>query len=297
MPHRAAMPTRPELPPTRALVWLYTPAAQRPVFAALCAIEAQVTASINSRLDHELAHARLGWWREECARAAQGKPTHPLTQTLAASFSACGLTVPTGLSGFVDTATWDLAAATCETRAQLAAYCERWADAMITPIAQLAAAVDAPARAALTSAALAPSRKLGAALREIDLLANLAGDAALGRVRVALADLAAAHTLPEQLAQPPWPEPLAAQLRTRLQLLRAELAAGVGELPRQLQPALRGVLVWARLAAAQSLRCERALPRALETRDHHRPMDSWWAWNAARRAAAGRFALAGDSRA
>jgi 15-cis-phytoene synthase len=296
MPHRApAMPTRPDLPPTRALVWLYCPAAQRPAFAALCAIEEQVTTSINLRLDHQLAHARLGWWREECARAAEGNPTHPLTQALAASFSACGLTVPAGISGFVDTATWDLAAATFETPAQLSAYCQRWADAMVTPLIELAAG--APAREALTSAALAPGRRLGAALREIDLLANLAGDAARGRVRVTLTDLAAAHTLPEQLAQPPWPEPLAAWLRTRLQLLRAELAAGVGGLPRQLQPALRGVLVWARLAAAQSLRCERALPCALDTRDHHRPLDSWWAWNAARRAATGRFALAGESRA
>jgi phytoene synthase len=291
------MATRPELPPTRTLVSLYTPVAQRTAFAALCAIEAQIAASLDSRLDHEVAHARLAWWREECARAAQGRPTHPLTQALAASFAVFGLSAPTGISGFVDTATWDLAAATFETRAQLNAYCERWADAMITPLMQLAAAADADARSGVPGGATVPSaRKLGAALCEVDLLANLAGDATHGRVRVSLADLAAAQAAPEQLAQPPWPAPLAAVLRTRQQQLRAQLAVAVGELPRHAQPALRGILVWARLAAAQSRRCERALPRALDprdhpTRDHHRPQDSWWAWSAARRATAGRFAL------
>lgn len=281
------MPTRPELPPTRTLVSLYTPVAQRPAFSALCGIEAQIAASLEQRVDHEVAHARLAWWREECARTAQGQPSHPLTQALAGSFASFALGAPGGISGFVDTATWDLAAATFETGAQLNAYCERWAQAMITPLMQLAAVADAHARSGV---------KLGAALCEIDLLANLAGDATRGRVRMSLADLAAARAAPEQLAQPPWPAPLAAALRTRQRQLRAQLAAAVGELPRHAQPALRGILVWARLAAAQSWRCERALPQALgprdhPSRDHHRPQDSWWAWSAARRAAAGRFAL------
>jgi hypothetical protein len=113
---------------------------------------------------------------------------------------------------------------------------------------------------------------------------------------VSLADLAAAQATPEQLAHPPWPAPLAAVLRTRQQQLRAQLASAVGELPRPAQPALRGLLVWARLAAAHSQRGERALPAAPGPRDHptrdpHRPQDSWWAWSAARRASAGRFAL------
>lgn len=297
------MPTSPELPPTRKLVWLYTPVAQRAAFTALCAIEAEIAASLNSQLDHEVAHARLAWWRDECERAAQGHPTHPLTQALAASFAGFGLSAPTGIRAFVDTATWDLAAATFETRAQQDAYCERWADAMIMPLMQLAATAEADARSGVTQAATIPgARRLGAALCEIDLLANLAGDAVRGRVRVSLADLAAAQAAPEQLAHPPWPAPLAAALRSRQQQLRGQLAAAVAELPRHQQPALRGILVWARLATAQSQRAERALPQALEprdhpTRDHHRPQDSWRAWSAARRATSGRFALSGGLRA
>jgi 15-cis-phytoene synthase len=272
------MPTRPELPPTRALVWLYTPRAQREAFAALCAIEAEIAASLKPGLDHEVAHARLAWWGEECARTTLGSPTHPLTRCLGASCPAGNLTALAGLCGFVDTASWDLAAASFETRAQLRAYCGRWADAMITPLMQFAGAPPAGA-------------KLGAALREMELLTNLADDARLGRLRVTLADLAAAPATVEELARPPWQQGLAQVLRTRHQGLRAELAAAVAQLPRHAQPTLRGIMVWARLAAVQSLRCERALPHALSTRDHHRPFDSWRAWSAARRAAAGRFAL------
>jgi phytoene synthase len=271
------MPTRPELPPTRALVWLYTAAAQRETFAALCGIEAEISASLSPRLEHQVAHARLAWWGEECARTVLGAPTHPLTRALTASLAGSDLTALAGLSGFVATAIWDLAAATCETRAQLGAYCERWAGAMITPLVQ-------PALAATAS-------KLGATLHELQLLAHLADEARLGRLRVALEDLAAASAAPQDLAQPPWPEGLARVLRLRHQELRAQLAADVGALPRQTQPALAGLLVWARLAVLHSRRAERALPHALKPRDHHGPLDSWRAWGAARRAAAGRFAL------
>jgi phytoene synthase len=272
------MPTRPELPPTRALVWLYTPPAQRAAFAALCGIEAQIAASLKAGLDHEVAHARLAWWGEECERAVRGEPTHPLTRALLASCAASGLGMPAGLAGFVDTARWDLASATCETRAQLDAYCGRWADAMITPLVRFGV----PA---------ATGRPLGAALRELQLLADLRDEARAGRLRVTLADLAAAQASPQELARPPWSAPLAARLRARHQELRAQLAAGVAGLPAHAQPALRGLMVWTQLAAAQSRRCERALPQALDTRDHHRPPDAWRAWRAARRAAAGRFVL------
>jgi phytoene synthase len=276
------MPTRAELPPTRALVWLYTPQPQQPVFEALCGIEAEITASLRLGLEHEVAHARLAWWGEECARTARGAPSHPLTQALAAALPASEHAALARIGGFVDTATWDLAAATYETRAQLSAWCERWADAMITPWVS-AASVEATA---ITAAC-----KLGATLRELQLLASLADDARGGRLRVTLADLAAVSARPEDLARPPWPDALANLLRTRHRELRATLTVSAGALPPHAQPQLRGLLVWARLTAQQSQRCERALPRAPTPRDHHGPLDSWRAWEAARRAATGRFAL------
>ena len=62
------MPVRPEWPPTRVLARLYFPVAQRPLLAALCGIESEIAASLSAGLDHQVAHVRLGWWRDECER-------------------------------------------------------------------------------------------------------------------------------------------------------------------------------------------------------------------------------------
>src|SRR5207248_2356160 len=111
-PRARAMPDRPEAPAARALAWLYSPRALREPLATLFALEREIGESLRPGLDHQLAHARLAWWREECERTAQARPSHPLTR-------------------------------------ELEGYCERWSAAMIEPAVQLAAPAAAaePARA------------------------------------------------------------------------------------------------------------------------------------------------------
>jgi hypothetical protein len=77
-------------------------------------------------------------------------------------------------------------------------------------------------------------------------------------------------------------------VRERHRALRAAIAASVNALARDTQAALRGLIVWAALACAQSVRAQALLPRASLARDHHAPLDGWRAWRAARRADAGR---------
>ncbi len=132
------MPARPEWPPTRVLAWLYFPVAQRPLLAALCGIESEIAASLAPGLDHQVAHARLGWWRDECQRCAQGRPAHPLTRALSSVFASGDLAPLAGLTGLVDAAMWDLAAATFDTHRELRAYCERWSVALIEPLMRFA---------------------------------------------------------------------------------------------------------------------------------------------------------------
>jgi hypothetical protein len=90
---------------------------------------------------------------------------------------------------------------------------------------------------------------------------------------------------------PPWPAALAALVSARHRALRAKLAAAVARLPREAQPALRAVLVWAAITIAASRRAERRLPQAPAARDDHGALDGWRAWRAARRADAERFGL------
>jgi len=272
------MPVRPEWPATRALAWLYSPAAQRAPLAALCTIEQEIGASVRPGLDHQVAHARLAWWREECRRCAQGTSEHPLTRELAAAFAPQARAALAALPGLVDTAVWDLAAATFETRRELDAYCERWSAAMIEPLGCLAAP-DGPA---------APLRALGRSLRELEMLLTLAPDARAGRLRLPLEELAQAGARPEELARPPWSAGLTALVGARHRALRTGLAASVAAFGGAQQAALRGLVVWAALATHASARAQARLPEAGRARDARAWSDGWRAWRAARRASAGR---------
>lgn len=275
------MPGKPDSGSARALAWVYSPAAQQPPLAALCAIEREIGANLRPGLDHQVAHARLAWWREECARCVQGSPSHPLTRELRASVPPAALPALAGVAGLVDAAVWDLATATFGTRRELDGYCERWSTAMVTPLACCAV----PPLAAGTA------RELGRNLRELELLLALAGDARAGRIRVPLDALERAGVAPEELAQPPWRDALAGLLRERHRELRAALAAGVHALTPAGQAGLRGLVVWAAVTAGHSLRAEQGLPRAGFMREPHLLLDGWRAWRAARRTAAGRGAL------
>lgn len=263
---------RPDLSPTRSLARLYSSTVQRPALAALSSLEREIGASLRPGLDHQVAHTRLAWWREECDRTARGSPAHPLTRELAALLAPLGTAPLAGLAGFVDTAVWDLSCATFDTRRELTGYCERWSAAMIAPLVSLA----------WPGAPATQAGALGVSLREIELLLALAADARSGRLRLPLDELEHVHLSPASLAQPPWPPVLAELLRHRHRALRASLGAALDALPPAARPALRGLIVWATLACAASARAEKRLPRASIARDHHTPLDGWRAWRVAR---------------
>jgi 15-cis-phytoene synthase len=272
------MPDRPEAGGVRALAWIYCPATQRRLLGALLAIEREIGASLRVGLDHSIAHTRLAWWRAECARTITGTPSHPLTRELAGELGTMTPATAAALGGLIDDAEWDLACATFATRAELTAYCERWSAAVLAPLAR-------------EPAASATLLAVGTSLRETELLLALAADAHAGRLRVPLDELEPHAVTPAQLARPPWPAPLADLLRARYQELRSTLAAGVAALAPGIQPTLRGVVVWAALAAHDLAQAARRLPHASPAREHQGVLDVWLAWRVARRAAAGRASL------
>jgi 15-cis-phytoene synthase len=283
----AAEPLPAPLLATRYFAALYAPPPAHELLQALAAIELEINASLRAGLEHHVAHLRLAWWREEAERCARREPTHPLTRALFAALARHGGAdgARVDLAGLVEVAAWDLAAATFETRTELSAYCERWARSgtqLLTCHAPLA--LDAPERAAF-------GLDLGTVLRELQMLDELARDAVSGRLRIPLDELERAGIDPQLLARPPWPEPLCILVRSRSQVLRAELAACIARLPRAAQPPLRGLMVWAALAHRQSRRTERALPRPASPGRVRRLADAWLAWRAARRAEHSHFVL------
>jgi len=271
------MPATADAAATRNLAELYSVPAQRAALRALRAIEAEIAASLRPGIEHQVAHARLAWWREECQRFAAGVPLHPLTRRLADSLGAQAPLADLG--GFLDTATWDLAQATFETRRELSAYCARWSLAMFAPLARLADCAGA-------------ADSLGLPLRELELLLALLPEARAGRVRLPLDEFGAAGCRPEILCAPPWPAPLCALLAARHRQLRGALQSAVAELPPAVRAQLRGLVVWVALTCRHSQRAERALPNAARRPELSAPLDGWRAWRVARRAAvAGSLAL------
>jgi phytoene synthase len=305
------MPVTPESHSARYFALLYSPGPQRLALDALFGIEREISESLRPGLDHHVAHSRLQWWREECERAAAGRPVHPLTRALvdavtALSPSTSATTSPAtppsaplsqlgSLCGLVDVAVWDLAGATFETRRELTAYCERWSAAMIGPFAPPQVA-DAPATPGRTvretpDTRLANWSTLGAAMREIEMLSHLAREAHYGRLRVPLDELESAKADPGVLAKPPWPASVVELLRARHKSLRDEITRALSDVDRAQQPGLRGLLVWAALARRASQRTEDALPDRLRLGRFDEVADAWLAWRVARRATIGRFRL------
>jgi len=278
------MSDKPEAHTPRFFAWLYSTPFQQPVLATLCAIEREIGASTEAGLDHRVAHTRLEWWGEECARCAAGNPVHPLTRELRDNVQrlipeARTNSVLAGLAGLVDTARWDLARATFERREELTAHCRRWAAAMISPLA------------AVSGDSFGSADGLGTALREIELLGELAREARRGRLRIPLEELRRIRVAPEALATPPWPAALAQLLGERHQTLRRELAVAVAGLSPDHQRRVRGVLVWVALSFGLSVRAQRALPHPPTSSIASAAATNWRAWRAARAAAAGSLRL------
>jgi len=247
------------------------------------------------------------------ASAPPATSASPTASAASAAASPEALRDLAGVMGFVDTAVWDLASATFDTRRELTAYCDRWAAAMFETVAVVAvsnspgpAADLAPAAVALETAATAamasvdteatqapsaPWKTLGAAVREIELLVDLAHDARVGRLRVPLDELERAGVDTNALAKLPWPAPLVALLRERHEVLRANIAKCLAAIGRDEQMASRGLLVWVALTWRLSVRAQRALPSVILPRRYDALADGWQAWRAARRAAAGNLRL------
>ncbi|MGN6451738.1 MAG: squalene/phytoene synthase family protein, partial [Steroidobacteraceae bacterium] len=262
---------QPELSATRRLAWLYCSPPQRLALSSLTALEQEIGANLRPGVDHQIAHARLDWWREECERTAHGRASHPLTRELAALFSPLGAEPLQGLTGLVDTAVWDLSGATFEQRQELIAYCRRWSAAVLSPLIRLALPDVRMAQVDVQALALS----LGVSLHEIELLLALASDARAGRLRIPLDELERAGVHPQSLAQPPWPRALADLLRERHRELRSALGGALEAVAPPLRKPLRGLIVWVALVCTASARAERRLPQASGPREQHAPLDGW----------------------
>jgi phytoene/squalene synthetase len=215
-----------------------------------------------------------------CQRWAAGM-IEPLIATAASAVASITAPTPAATATAVGAST-SRAAATSATAAS-------------TPEAIAVAAGTSTSAAAATPGAsatrIAEWHALGAAMREVELLADFAREAHYGRIRVPLDELERANVNINALSKTPWPDAVAQLLRARHKSLRNDIARILANVDREQQPALRGLLVWAALAWRSSHRAGRALPNRLQPGRFDAISDAWFAWRIARRATIGRFRL------
>jgi hypothetical protein len=260
--HLAATPSAPPAPQPgspRYFALLYTPAAARAALATLLALADEI--SSRPGLDHSVAHARLDWWRAEAARFSRGEPQHPWLRTLAPPPGAAQCPE---LAALVDAAAIDLASATFGAAAGAA-----------THRAALQAVVFEQAGAVLRTAAGVPPAppNLQRTLREL-------GQLAVELERLASAEAStAARSDTSAVASEATPVAPLAVLRSRVTAIDSAQ-----------QPSLAPLLVWVALVAVRARRrLQRRAGRIRPARDAF--ADNIVAWNAARRAARGRFRI------
>ncbi|HXW10605.1 MAG TPA: squalene/phytoene synthase family protein [Steroidobacteraceae bacterium] len=256
----------------------YAPPHARPLLDALYAYEAGI-ADTTRLSSHEVAHTRIGWWRDEVDRLLRGAPRHPVTRALLPLRDRAGEELPLLHEPLV-AAEIDLARLTLDDARELERYCFR-----ATGSLQVLAAAASLESGALGDAEREFARRLGTAVRRTEHLRDLRLDLDSGRLRIPLEALTSIGVDPQQLRADDVPPALQRWLDATRGELQQELANVGNLLDRPSRARQRQGLVLA------------ALHRKLLTRIHHGPalartraevppwIRLWTAWRTALRAA------------
>ncbi len=265
------------LPPgsLRQLAVLFADAGARPALGGLYALEAELRRIVAAE-SHEAAHARLQWWRAELERLAGGRPTHPLAIAMLPLHER-GFTDWPLLHELIVAAELDLVRFTYHDWQELDAYCFRSAGALQTAIAITLS----PTRR-LTTEEREFARRLGAGVRQTEMLRDLATDSRRGRIYAPLDPLGSDGIDPLRLGS----GDAGPAGRRFLEAWRSRVRAGLLELPavlgtRQLRSAQRHGLVLAALHVRLLERLDPLRPIASHRLDVEPVGRLWTAWRTA----------------
>jgi phytoene synthase len=157
---------------------LFSTPARRDGVRALYSVAAEIERCVHLE-NHDVAHTRLQWWRQELDRLAAGHAQHPVTRALKGVRAAVQPDQLSLLQELTVAADLDLARFEYPSWQTLAAYCFRASGSLQTVIA---ATLASPV--ALTDAEREFARRVGLGVRQTEMLRDLAHDAADGRCYV-----------------------------------------------------------------------------------------------------------------
>lgn len=261
----------------RHLAVLFSGSPQGPLLEAVYALEAELRRIVAIE-SHEAAHARLQWWRGELDRLDAGRPSHPLAAALLPLRGRRDLELGL-LHELLAAADLDLSRLTYLSWQELEAYLFRAAGAAQTLIAAVLAG-DRP----LTPAERGFARRLGAALRQSEMLIDVERDVRRGRLYAPLQALEAAGIDPATFAA----RPLDPAHRPFLADWQARVGRELAALPealdsKALRAAQRHGLVLATLQARSLERQSLQVARRTTSSEPGSIARVWTAWRTALR--------------
>lgn len=261
----------------RYFALLYAPADRREAAAALFAIDAEIRESAHGS-NHDVAHTRLQWWRQEIDRLVNANPQHPATRTLLAS--PLDRRDYAKLHESIAAADMDLARMTYLDERELRAYCAR-SGGVIT---ELMAALFAHPRT-LDDTARAAANRIGALVRATEIVRDARQDAYAGQLYVPL-DLMERHGAShETFREKNTSVPARKALQALAASIESDIDAALASIPVAMRAYLRPHFVLAGLHAALLARIGQrdfdVGPERIELGPIRKP---WVAWRSARRA-------------
>ena len=208
-----AAPQRRGTPPgsMRYFAVLFAAPDVRLLLHAFYAFEAELRDTIGGA-SHDMAHTRLQWWHDELTRLGDGRPRHPVTIALAPAMAQRPADLAR-LRELIHAAALDLARNTYADWPELEGYCGQCGALQQV----IAAALTSPSDPDEAECRFA--RRLGAAVRQTEMLRDFGHDLRRGLLYVPLGSLAEAGLDPQAVAghpEDPALVPLLAEWQTRL---------------------------------------------------------------------------------
>lgn len=261
----------------RYFALLYTPPEKRDAVTALYVIDAEIRESAQS-VNHDVAHTRLQWWRQEIDRLVNASPQHPATRVLN-SQPDFDRKLFARLHELLVAADMDLTRMTYLNARELRAYSARSGGIVQELIAMLLANP-----ATLDDAARAAANRIGVGVRQTEMLRDMRQDAYEGRLYLPLDELEKAAVTLEDLRAREVSDKVRAALSRFRESIVADLDIHRDSFERGVRAYLRPLFVIAALHRRLLDRIARGNYEVASQRIELGPVEKpWIAWRAARK--------------
>jgi 15-cis-phytoene synthase len=261
----------------RYFALLYTPPEKRDVVTAIYVIDAEIRESAQSA-NHDVAHTRLQWWRQEIDRLVNGNAQHPATRILG-GLTGVDRKQFARLHELIVAADMDLARMTYLNAKELRAYSARSGGTVQELIA--IAMTDGPVAGSVITSA----NRMGVGIRQTEMLRDVRQDAYDGRLYVPLEELQRVSVSIDDLRAKTISQSVATVLAGFRLLTLPDLADSGTDLTPEAKAYLRPVIVLAALHRRLLDRIASSNYEVVTRRVELGPIEKpWTAWRAARSA-------------